>query len=218
MNNSPQILQLREDWFALLGTLEVDTNLGETIFANLINTYSNTARKYHNLEHIQHILHLLKEVKELVYCFPALQLCAWFHDYIYDPQTKDNELKSAIQATTILSKLNIDFEIIQLVKQIIISTQRHQPLINNLENLIFLDVDLAILGATPDRYQKYSQAIRKEYNHLSDHDYFQGRIKVLTKFLTRKRIYHTNHFRQQLELTARANLATEISTIKLYKN
>lgn len=218
MNNSPQILQLREDWFALLGTLEVDTNLGATIFANLINTYSNTARQYHNLEHIQHILHLLREVKELVDCFPALQLCAWFHDYIYDPQTKDNELKSAIQATIILNQLNINFEIIQLVKQIIISTQRHQPLINNLDNLIFLDIDLAILGTAPDRYQKYSKAIRKEYNHLSNYDYFQGRIKVLTNFLTRERIYYTNYFYQQLELTARANLATEICTLKLYKN
>ncbi len=214
MHNSPQISQLRGDWFDLWSKLQIDTNLGEIVFANLINTYSNTARHYHNLDHIQHILNLLQEVKELINCLTVLQLCAWFHDYIYDPQTEDNEINSATHTIKILSKCSIDFETIQLVKQIIISTRKHQPLLNNIDNLIFLDVDLAILGTAPDKYLKYSKAIRKEYSHLSNYEYCQGRIKVLTQFLNREKIYYVDYFYHQLESIARDNLATEIATLK----
>lgn len=217
MNDSQQntllISQLRSSWFNLLEQLHADPNHNESIFANLIKAYSGTARHYHNLHHLQHILNSLAEVRELIVNFPALGLCAWFHDYVYDPQAVDNEMESAIAAERILSRLGINFDTVRLVQQIILSTRKHEPFLEETDNLVFLDVDLSILGASPDRYLAYSQAIRQEYSHKSDRDYREGRKRVLTQFLARDRIYYTDYYYQRLESTARKNLQTEINNL-----
>lgn len=202
---------LEFNWLDLIAKFNVDSQLSKTIFVDLSQTYSNKTRHYHNLNHIQHLLNLIEEVKAIADSLSVIQLAAWFHDYVYHPQAKDNEVKSAIYAEQTLNNLNIAPDIIQSVKQIILSTQKHQPLIDSIDNLIFLDVDLAILGTSPSLYAKYAQAIRQEYSWLSDRNYQQGRKAILTNFLSKERIYYTDYFYRQLELTARANLTAEIS-------
>ncbi|VEP13248.1 conserved hypothetical protein [Hyella patelloides LEGE 07179] len=205
---------LRKSWSDLLQELSVkDLKLGDEIFANLIQSYSEPIRHYHNLEHIQEILYLLQQVKDISQNIPVLRLSAWFHDYIYDPQAKDNEELSAIYAEQVLSKLNLDSQIIYLITQIIHSTKNHQPLIKEIDNLIFLDIDLAILGTNKARYFQYAQAIRQEYSHLDNRDYQSGRTKVLNRFLTKQRIYYTDYFHHRLETTARKNIQAEIKLL-----
>jgi predicted metal-dependent HD superfamily phosphohydrolase len=201
---------LKSNWFSLLAELNVDRSLGNEVFADLIQTYYSPNRHHHNLHHIQHLLSLSKSIAEKSDRLSVIQLSAWFHDYIYDSKAKDNEIKSAIYAAETLIQLNIPPDIIQSVKQIILSTQKHQPLIDSVDNLIFLDLDLAILGTKPNSYLKYAQAIRQEYSWLGDRDYQRGRKQVLTSFLARERIYYTDYFYQKLELTARENLVAEI--------
>ncbi len=87
---------------------------------------------------------------------------------------------------------------------------------NCFDNLIFLDLDLAILGASPAKYWQYAIAIRQEYSYLSDRDYRQGRKQVLAEFLNRDRIYFTKHFNRQLESIARKNLQTEIDFLSRF--
>ena len=210
-----KIALLQSSWYSLLQKIQAYSQLGEVIFVDLVNAYSHPTRHYHNLEHIQHLLNLSEKVRDISDNFVVLQFSAWFHDYIYNPQAKDNEFKSSIYAEKTLNKLNVSPDIIQLVKQIILSTQKHEPLIDNIDNLIFLDADLSILGASSDKYLKYAQAIRQEYSWLSDGDYQQGRKQILANFLARERIYYTDYFYQQLEVQARANLITEI---ELYTN
>ncbi len=205
--------KLRANWVSLLQKLLPNFKISERIFTEIINSYSSPVRSYHNLEHIETILDLLEQVKDLAQNINSLKFSAWFHDYIYNPQAQDNEAKSAVYAAKVLKQLNIDPEIIQTVQQIILSTKNHQPLVTGIDNLIFLDVDLAILGATSNEYLQYAQAIRQEYSYLSDRDYYQGRIKVLTQFLARKRIYYTNYFYQRLETTARKNIQAEIARL-----
>ncbi|MEM7592390.1 MAG: hypothetical protein AAF383_12855 [Cyanobacteria bacterium P01_A01_bin.83] len=211
--DTPLISQLRSSWFDSLEQFQADPNLAESVFANLIKAYSDQKRHYHNLYHLQHILDSLTEVQGLIVHFPALQLCAWFHDYIYDPQAIDNEMESAIAAEKILSKLRVNFDTLRLVQQIILSTRKHEPFLEETDNLIFLDVDLSILGTSPDKYLAYSQAIRQEYSHLSDRDYRTGRQQILTQFLLKDRIYYTDYFYQKLEFSARENLQTEINNL-----
>ena len=208
------ISKLKTNWSNLLTTLQVDKRRGEVIFKSLVDAYSDRDRHYHNLQHIQHLLDLLIKVKGSCQYFSGLQLATWFHDYIYIPQAKDNELQSALYAEEVLRELNLSQSAIESVKQIIISTQKHQPLMQGIDNLIFLDVDLAILGETGDRYQKYARQIRKEYRHLSDRDYQKGRKQVLANFLSRPRIYYTDYFYQKLEQQARGNIQVELNNLK----
>ena len=216
MANSPDNLnnlleQLRLSWFNLLDKSSAEKKLGDKIFTSLTNSYSEPARSYHNLKHIYDLLHYIDQIENIAENVNVLQFSAWFHDYIYDPQSLNNEARSAVYAIKSLRQLNIDRQTIDIVEQIILSTKNHQPLIKNIDNLLFLDVDLAILGTTPNKYQKYTRAIRQEYSHLSNRDYLIGRRKVLTQFLNRKRIYYTDYFYQNLELAARKNLQAEVN-------
>ena len=205
---------LRKNWFDLLRELSLEKHqLGDEIFTDLIDVYSHPDRHYHNLKHIKNVLLLLQEVKYLSQNYYALVLSAWFHDYIYNPQARDNEQLSAIYAEQVLSKLSIDSKTTYLTTEIIRSTQKHQPLIENIDNLIFLDADLAILGTTTKKYFQYTQAIRQEYKYLSDRNYRQGRTKVLTQFLIRPKIYYTDYFYRHLEANARKNLQAEIKLL-----
>ena len=202
---------LKASWDGLLSQFEIDYQVGFDIFSTLVRAYSAQERHYHNLNHIQHLLNLIEQVAEICDRHSVLQFSVWFHDYIYDSQAKDNELQSAIFAEQTLKTLNLPPDLIQSVKQIILSTQKHQPLLDSIDNLIFLDIDLAILGSSVPHYQQYAQAIRREYAWLSDHQYQQGRKEILTQFLTRERIYYTEYFHQQLESAARANISAEIN-------
>ena len=197
---------LKLNWLNLLTELNTDLLRGEVVFKNLVEAHSDSARHYHNLNHVRDLLSWAESS-------PTIELAAWFHDYVYDSRRQDNEIKSAIYAEETLTRLNIAPDIIQTVKQIILSTQKHQPSIGSIDNLIFLDLDLAIIGASSDRYFEYAAAIRKEYSWLSDRDYQQGRKQVLNSFLARTKIYYTDYFYQSMEQQARANLAKEIELL-----
>ena len=207
------IERLRFSWCDLLTKLSADSQSSDRLFSILINAYSDRNRSYHNLKHIDELLGLLERLKDTSHNFYALGLATWFHDYIYNPQAADNEIRSAAYAQKAMKELNIDSQTIEIVTQIILSTQHHKPLIDGIDNLIFLDVDLGILGSKPERYQQYAQGIRQEYSHLSDRNYGQGRTKVLKQFLAKSRIYYTDYFYQQLESQARNNLQAEIESL-----
>ena len=203
---------LRLSWCNLLERTSADLEIGNKIFRVLIDSYSSTARKYHNLQHVYDILDLIERATDRSNNINILQFAAWFHDYIYHPQASDNESRSAIAARNFLQQLSLNIETIEAVEKIILSTQKHQPLIQDIDNLIFLDLDLAILGTRSSQYKIYSRKIRQEYSHLSDRDYQIGRKKVLTQFLARTRIYYTDYFYRKLELKARKNIQTEIKS------
>lgn len=79
---------------------------------------------------------------------------------------------------------------------------------------IFLDLDLAILGAASSEYDEYAAQIRKEYIiHYSWEDYRAGRKAVLRGFLTRQRLYFTDYFHRLYEIEARHNIQREIDSL-----
>ena len=204
---------LKSNWLNLLTELNADLYKGEAVFEDLVKAHSDSARHYHNLNHVADLLRLIESVRAIAESSPTIELTAWFHDYIYDSRRQDNEIKSAICSEEILTRLNVAPDIVQTVKQIILSTRKHQPLTNSIDNLIFLDLDLAILGVSSDRYFEYATAIRKEYSWFSDRNYQKGRKQVLNTFLTRSKIYYTDYFYQTREQQARANLAREIGLL-----
>jgi predicted metal-dependent HD superfamily phosphohydrolase len=205
-----QINLLQLAWLNLLTELKADSLAGKAVFTELVAAYDQPVRHYHNLHHIQELLNWAELVRQTAECIPVIKLAAWFHDYSYDPQAQDNEIKSAIYAEETLFQLGVAPDIILRVKQIILSTEHHQSLIDSIDNLIFLDLDLAILGTSSERYFQYAASIRQEYNWLSDREYYQGRKRVLTNFLAREKIYYTDYFYQKLEYQAKVNLAREI--------
>jgi predicted metal-dependent HD superfamily phosphohydrolase len=88
-------------------------------------------------------------------------------------------------------------------------TKTHEAA-DDLDAQVLLDADLAVLGASPTIYRKYADNIRLEYAWVPKLEYQTGRRQVLSKFLTRPRIYH---FLTHLEEPARQNITAEIGRL-----
>ena len=78
-------------------------------------------------------------------------------------------------------------EIEEIVNYIILATIEHRVVTDGWnstdENVklmkLFLDLDLSILGSDRPTYIDYCQRVRKEYEHVPDSMFLEGRIKVL---------------------------------------
>ena len=204
---------LKSSWESALQPFEVEPKLIQKVFLDLVRAYSSVGRFYHTLEHIQHILEIIEQMRSLAVNFPTIQLAAWFHDVIYDSKAKDNEERSTDYAVMSLTKLKIPSTTVERVRRLILSTKTHQTLLTDIDNQIFLDSDLAILGSSEWEYQVYAQAIRKEYSWLGSELYRTDREQVLVKFLQRDRIFFTNQMFVKLEQRARENMQAELAAV-----
>ncbi len=179
---------------------------------NLLRHYQDGQRAYHNLSHIYSMF--TKWDTMGLEMDSSLEYAIWYHDIIYDSKAKDNEQQSADFFRQAF--LNVmDGESLDRVTQLILSTQKHFPLLEADElNPLMLDLDLFILSAPSDLYGKYSAAIRKEYAWVPNELYRIGRTKVLESFLERSRIYFSNVFFELHETDARHNLELELNRFK----
>ena len=144
----------------------------------------------------------------------VLLLAVFFHDIVYQPAATDNELKSSEVAELAMRDLGFGSQIIKDVKSIILQTRNHHSAHPETEDvLLFLDMDLCIIGAEPDVYRQYSMLVAKEFIRLPTQTYKRGRIQFLQNCLNQKRLFHTALFYDQFEDQARKNLKEEIQTL-----
>jgi predicted metal-dependent HD superfamily phosphohydrolase len=183
----------------------------DLIFRLIITAYTEPHRHYHNLKHIHHVLNIVEGFRDRLHNPNAVLFAVWFHDFSYDPQASDNEIKSAKFAAEILTDIGESIELVDRVQQLILATQGHQIDAADFDRCVFLDADLAILGTDLDQYQTYSRSIRSEYSWVSDAAYQVGRIKVLESFLQRDRLYYTDTLFDRLESISRLNMQQEIT-------
>lgn len=163
--------------------------------------YTEGHRHYHTAAHVQAVIHALRVRGILT---PALELAAWGHDLIYDPRAADNEQRSADVFGAWLAAQGAADDLQTEVRALILATRHTSPPSGRSEAL-FVDADLRILGASQGDFAAYDHAIRREYAHVPDAAYRQGRAQVLRHFLNRERLYTTPEF-AGLETQARVNL------------
>jgi predicted metal-dependent HD superfamily phosphohydrolase len=205
--------ELEHKWYHCWQDLPTDQTELDRVLKLIINAYTQPDRHYHNLTHIHQVLMTLDRFSGSIDNPIVVSLAGWFHDFIYDSQASDNELQSAKAAGELLTNLGLPCEQIDRVQELIMATQGHQIIADDLDRCIFLDADLAILGTEPDRYQAYSRSIRLEYSWISDLAYQAGRTRVLESFLQRDRLYYTEILFGELESIARQNLQAEIDRL-----
>jgi predicted metal-dependent HD superfamily phosphohydrolase len=111
--------------------------------------------------------------------------------------------------------LGVPAAVLETVVRLILAT-RHtssEPPPNR-DTGVILDADLAILGATEERYRQYAADIRREYAWVPEPEYRAGRIAVLERFLARPRLFWHELTHQEGESRARMNLQTELDTLR----
>jgi predicted metal-dependent HD superfamily phosphohydrolase len=209
----PEIAAMSRRWLNLTASLAVDPEQARRVFADLVSCYTASGRYYHNLGHVKELLDTVDELEPLATDFTAIRLAVWFHDVVYDPQAKDNEVKSAEYARKALHTLGLSTEIIDKVSDLILATITHQAPDGDINAQILLDADLAPLAADEAAFKKQSIALRKEFAWLSEEEFQANRARLLGSFLERDRIYQTDELYSSLESQARRNLKKSLSRI-----
>lgn len=177
----------------------------QKVFNKLIAAYSEKQRAYHTVQHLYECLVLLDSIQPDLKDAYAVALALWFHDAVYDPQAKDNELKSAELLEYYLAQ-DLSVDIVQKITRWIVATQKHAST-DELDLQFLLDIDLAILAASPERFAEYEQQIQQEYAWVDPDVYSIKRKEVLTHFYQAEPLYQTEYFQQNFEQRAIINLA-----------
>ncbi|MBS7231477.1 hypothetical protein KHA90_10630 [Flavobacterium psychroterrae] len=203
-------MNLQEIYSELLSNIGFSANDIQKSWLDLEKAYSHKSRHYHNLTHINDMIECYETYFDKLQNPNEILFSIFYHDYIYKGSKKDNELKSAEYALSILSE-NIQFEK-QLVFDAICATQQHQHNANEDINWL-IDFDLKILARDWNGYQIYFEQIRKEYSIYPDFLYKPGRAKALKHFLENEFIFQTSVFRDLYEEKARLNIEKEIKIL-----
>ncbi len=209
-------------------------------FDRLVEHYCEPGRAYHNLFHVDAVLSHVSDLARAEADEPtldgagdegngdnqasqatdtanridlgAMMAAALYHDVIYDPRASDNEAASAELARHDLAELGWEADRAATVAVMIEGTAGHADP-PDLASAILFDADLAILGASPEHYERYRLGVREEYSHVSDDDWRLGRPRVLQAYLDRPHIFATTTGRNRWAGAARTNLEQELADL-----
>jgi predicted metal-dependent HD superfamily phosphohydrolase len=183
--------------------------LPDALAVELATAYGEPQRAYHTLAHIDEVLGWFDRVADVGFAAgggwrqPAeIYVAIVFHDAIYVPGAKDNEARSAAWARA--AGYN------ERTATLIELTARHgalAPADVDPEAALFLDCDMAILGAEPAAFDAYDAQIAIEYQHVPRDAYRAGRRAFLAGVAAKPRIFLSEYFHALLDARARANLA-----------
>lgn len=179
------------------------------LMEQLLARYAEPHRRYHSQQHLHECLAHLVPALHLAEHPGEIEIALWFHDAIYELKAQDNEAQSAQWAARELAAAGLAPEACERVVALVMAT-RHAALPPSGDAQLLVDVDLAILGAAPERFAEYERQIREEYAWVPGWIFRRKRRAVLRQFLERDPIYGTAHFRERLEAAARRNLAQAV--------
>lgn len=188
-------------------------HLPEAQIAALAASYATPKRAYHNFDHVQAVLrHYLEIAVAPGWRQPReVYLAICYHDAIYLPGRKDNEARSAELARSEIARhlptASIDVE---RVVELINLTARHgkieRPAVDP-EAAMFLDADMAIVGAAPEAFDRYDAAVAEEYGAVvPTFLYRMKRKQFLRELLASPRIFISDYGHARWDAPARRNL------------
>lgn len=184
-------LGARGDGFSTLSALEA--------------AYAGPARTYHTAEHIRDCLAQFDLSRHTARRPDEVEAAIWFHDAVYLPGAADNEDRSARLSQTSLTDAGAPLDVARRIAELVLTTQ-HLAVAEEPDAALLCDIDLSILGRTPETFDQFERRIRQEYAWVPERVYRSARAEILEGFLRRRSIYQTAFFRQRNEVQARANL------------
>ena len=195
---------LQRSWRRAWSAVVADRQ-NEALAQRLLACYREPQRRYHTLQHLAECIDRFEPVQDLASSCGEVELALWFHDAVYDVRGHDNEARSAAWARDELLDAEAAPAVAARVHALVMAT-RHAALPEPGDAMLVVDIDLSILGASPDRFDEYERQIREEYAWVEEEAFRGKRHSVLTGFLARPTIFGTAHFHGTLEAAARANL------------
>lgn len=204
---------------AAVGPLPAGLAPPEDFWQALHDGYGSPPRHYHTIDHVVEVARWYQVVaREQGWQHPReVLLAVLFHDVVYQAGARDNEQRSAAVAVDAARRwLDPDIDTDQ-VARLIELTARHgglRPDDVDAETALFLDCDMAVLGAPADVYARYEQGVAAEYLGVYPPELFaHGRRRFLEGLLARERIYLSDFFHARLDEPARKNLRDALARV-----
>ncbi|GEM_PF-516165 len=180
------------------------------IFKDLLAKYSEPHRAYHNVGHLVEVFEAFKEYEDRWQDPQAVALAMFYHDAVYDVLRNDNEGQSAEYARQMLLDLKLSDEKINRICDMVKLTETHMVSKNDYDAALMLDIDMAVVGQSADKYQRYAKAVRAEYlTGFSADKYAEGRTAFLASVKSKSRIFITDEFENKFGQQAILNMAAE---------
>jgi predicted metal-dependent HD superfamily phosphohydrolase len=202
-----------DNWRRLWGELGAKNSSGG-VLNQLVAAYSEPHRHYHTLQHLRECLAHFDASASLARRPAEVELALWFHDAVYDARRDDNEERSADWAQRSLAEAGCDAAIGQRVAALVLATKGHTAEAGDADTMLLLDIDLAILGSSPARFDAYERQVRAEYAHVPDDAFRAGRARLLAAFLQRPRLYATEAYHAALEQRSRDNIGRSLAALQ----
>ena len=136
-------------WQTLMSALGLPPS--EECYHALHAAYSEKHRFYHTVDHIDAMLTHFDGVKEIAEKPEELELAIWFHDAVYKPLSKTNELDSANWAQAFLTAHSYGKAGIERVHNLIMATL-HNGNIKTPDEQLIVDIELASQSASRLQY------------------------------------------------------------------
>lgn len=203
---------LRADWEALWQA--VGAAPSPALFDRLTAAWSEPQRHYHTLQHLAECLALFPRLSGLTAHPVEVELALWFDDAVYATGRHDNEARSAEWARQEMLAARLPAAKAERVVALVMATC-HDATPATADARVVVDIDLAILGAAPARFDDYERQVRQEYGHLPATTFCRGRAAILQHFLDRAWIYHTPPGREHFEAQARDNLERSLRALRM---
>jgi predicted metal-dependent HD superfamily phosphohydrolase len=184
---------------------------------SLLLQYGRWPRRYHDPRQLLFCVRAAEALRSHLACVDAVAFALWFHDAVYWPWRRDNEARSAVQARESALRLGLSADFAEQAHSLVMATahlagptaEASDPAADWV-----LDIDLGILGAPAEAYERYERDVRREYFFVTPWAWRKGRAAVLRHFLDQPQIYRTEHFRTRLEQQARTNLERALRALQ----
>ena len=211
-------------WHALCTRLALDHAACNTWWEKLRSAYEGEGRYYHTLEHLAELLQHAHDTAQRasINDMDAIELAIFFHDIVYDARAGGggkNERDSAEIFRGFVAEARPKFVHADAPEKVfnwIVATKDHRCTAGDeFDMRFFMDIDMAILAAAPQRYAAYARQVRREYGHLSSIAWCYGRSRFLTSFASSDvPVFATQAFRDAGEARARQNARDEAAGLR----
>ena len=186
-------------WRRRIGTGE------SAVFDELDALYGEPHRRYHTAAHVDHCLRQFDPAAGVMDEPDAVEMALWFHDAIYDIPGEENELRSAeLFAARADGRGSEEFR--SKVHRLVMATAHLRTVPETLDESFVVDIDLSSFGRPWEEFLEDSRAVRAEYAHVADAEFFPRQRQFLLSLLARPAFYSTEFFRTRLEARARDNI------------
>lgn len=192
--------------------------LADAGWDRIVDAYGAEGRAYHTLGHLSAMLSRLAGWRWRLRDWRGVELAVWLHDVVYDRAPGADERASAALARAFIAEIDAAVDprpdrtrAAETAERLILATIDHTPIGADLDDRLFLDADLEILAAPPERYAAYAAAIRFEYAAVPEPLFRAGRKQVLERLRDRPAIYYET---SAWEAPARDNIAAEIAALE----